>query len=298
MCLCRIIGSLIAAAFILVGAALLWRAIDEEDKATPMGSNEKMGYRYDVFGIFFVGFLTVLYAFFAEKFPKFSGITTLTCIGIIMYTITQSDKHNAAAVNLWRMGVQCDSPTSLKDFTDAQYRYFAGLVLSYIGFFLAVSSQAGMGLGSDYKIAKILMLIIVTGCAIVAIFLLATLQSTATVDTLNDCKYSYKYTTKSVGATNAIAVGVTFYIWFLAAMAILSGNKELAGGVCVLVGVYQFFSLHFLLDLTEVYEDTVTFDSDELKSARAGWIFAWFVGFCALIAAIPVYASEDGSVKA
>jgi hypothetical protein len=33
-----------------------------------------------------------------KKFPKFSGITTLTCIGIIMYTITQSDKHNAAAV--------------------------------------------------------------------------------------------------------------------------------------------------------------------------------------------------------
>ena len=167
-----------------------------------------------------------------------------------------------------RMATECSGDYNLADAND---RYLAGGLLSYLGFILAILSLAGYGLGDDYKVAKILLMILTTACAVIGVFVIAKLDSSSTkcVEAVGPPKTcTCSYTASQIGPVNAIGIATTVYIWFLAVMAVLSGNKELAAGVGVVFGAYQFFALSSLLEFSDDYDTTF----DELDKARAGWV--------------------------
>ena len=170
-------------------------------------------------------------------------------------------------------------------------RYFAGGVLTYLGFLLSLMCLTGEGLGSGLRGVKILLLMATIACALIAIFVLATLESSELEDDallpLDPCAFS----TPATAQANVLGAGLTFFLAFVAAMAVLGGCRSLALATGVVFGLNQFYTLGYLFAHSSKYETL-----DELDDARAGWVFAWVAGFFAVAAVIPVLSTMSDRV--
>jgi hypothetical protein len=278
----RVIFALVAGFAVLASAALDWQAIDLEDEpAGTLMKYEKMQLRYQSAAVFFIGVLIVFNAFLSTKFPGVCGVFTYIVCGIILFSITLSERFNPFYCNAARLEYQ-DIGSSQADYNK---RYLASCLLFYGGAILSLFSVDGPGFGSWYKAMKGLSALLVLACTIVSVFLVATSPSSAI--NAGDPAAAIK-----IAQDNIINIGMTVFICLLAIAATMSGSHHLVGSTSVIFGVYGFYVLSKLFQHNDTF--TATLDTQDLNRIRVGYVFSWFTATAAYLSNIPVYASPDG----
>lgn len=249
-----------------------------------MDKYEQMSLEYECFAVFFVGGITLFYAFLATKLPNFCKAIVLITCGIVLFTISLSGRFNVYFINELRLQYQADSSALA---TYQKYYLGAGL-LSYLGFIFAIFSVVGNGFNAPYKPAKIILALAMTACQIASMVLIGTSKSSNS---------SVIVQLQEIQAANLGTMAVLFWFWVVALNAALSGSKALAAATAVMFGLSGFYVLKMLLAINDAL--TQNFSDSASAQLQAGYVVGWFQCFCGLILAIPVYATSDtGSVSA
>ncbi len=200
--------------------------------------------------------------------------------GIITHVLVWSEEIDAAKVNQYRRNNACGAGSIAKHYT-------VGGVMAYLGFAIMLAAQSATEefckLG-EHKVFKLMAVALTVVFGTIGIFVLGTLANAGMSET-SLCFFEYF----SQGEDIVIGIATTFFIMILAVAGVFGGNIDMTSAAAFLVGSVQFFRLSDLFNGSDTYDDS----SAEKKAARAGFIFAWFMGFTVAGAAILAHGTSE-----
>jgi hypothetical protein len=243
-----------------------------------------MSLRYEGVGVFFIGVLVVLASLLGGRFPAGSKMAYPAMVGLVFYTVLQSQRVSLRYLNQLR--IDRDSDT---DYPSYKEHYLGGGVIAYLSILLAALSAPGTPGGRPAL--KLLLALKTTALVVVALFLIGTSSTSTAVpdpDTLGLAATSDSRIRYALYSANLDVMAIVFLVWLFAVTASLTGSRELAGASGVVFGCQSFFLLQQLLAVDDFMSDSAA--STQSHQTRAGYIIAWIAGFFAFLVALPVYS--------